>query len=178
MPELDPVFEIETLALADIIDQLDYFQILKLEQTASPPEIKAAYFRESRTYHPDRYFALPQSETKSAISKIYKRINEAWVCLREDRKREKYLADVNGPDRDQKLRYTELSEEELKRAREAELGATPQGRKMFQAGLLDLEGGRFPQAAQNFKMALMYEPQNARFKEKLEEATKQASARK
>lgn len=177
MAEIDPVFEIETQAVAQILDELDYFAILKIEQTATPEDLKQAYFRESRLYHPDRYFRLPEGELKSAISRIYKRINEAWVCLRDDSKRAKYTQDVNGPDRDKKLRYTEASEEELKRQKDAELGTTPQGRRMFQQGLLELEAGRYQQAAQNFKMALMYEPQNALFKQKSDEAAQLASGR-
>lgn len=170
MAEIDPVFEIETQAVAQLIDELDYFQLLKLEHNAAPDAIKAAYFRESRTYHPDRYYSHPDEELKAAIGRIYKRINEAWVCLRDDAKRGKYLTDINGPDRDKKLRYTEASEEELKREREAELGTTPQGRRIFQQAMLDLDAGRLQQAAQNFKMALMYEPQNELFKRKSEEA--------
>jgi curved DNA-binding protein CbpA len=178
MAELDPVFEIEAQALAGIVDQLDYFQILKIEQSVGIGEIKEAYFRESRLYHPDRYFGLPEGELKSAVSKIYKRINEAWVCLRDDRKRDKYVSDISGPDREKKLRYTDVSEEELKKARDAEMGTTPQGKKMFQAGLLDLESGRYTQAAQNFKMALMYEPANVLFKQKQDESLKLASGKK
>jgi DnaJ-class molecular chaperone len=178
MAEIDPVFEIEAQALADIIDQLDYFQILKLEQAAPVGEIKDAYFRESRLYHPDKYFNLADGDLKRAVSKIYKRINEAWVCLREDRKRDKYVADLGSPDREKKLRYTEASEEELKRSRDAEMGSTPQGKKMFQAGLQELDAGRFTQAAQSFKMALMYEPANLLFKQKQDEALKLASGKK
>lgn len=178
MAAFDPVFEIETQALAEIIDQLDYFAILKIEQTSTVQEIKEGYFRESRLYHPDKFFGAEDGDTKRAVSKIYKRINEAWVCLRDDRKREKYLGDVNGPDRDKKLRYNEASEEELKKSRDAEMGVTPQGRKVFQAGLQDLEAGRYAQAAQNFKMALMYEAQNVLFKQKFDEASRLASGKK
>jgi curved DNA-binding protein CbpA len=96
---MDPIFEIEAQALAQIIDELDYFQILKIEPNASPVDIKNAYFRESRAYHPDQFFAVPDGDGKRAVAKIYKRINEAFVCLRDDRKRAKYLADVSGPDR-------------------------------------------------------------------------------
>lgn len=177
MAEIDPVFEIETQAVAAILDELDYFQALKLEQSATPADIKNAYFRESRTYHPDRYFTLPEGELKTAITRIYKRLNEAWVCLRDDVKRTRYLRDINGPERASKLRYTDASEEEHKRARDAELGTTPQGRTMFQQGLIDLDAGRFQQAAQNFRMALMYEPQNEFFKRKSEEAAALARGR-
>lgn len=178
MADIDPVFEIEAQAVAQLIDELDYFQILKVEQSVSPAELKAAYYRESRTYHPDRFFSAPDSDGKRAIEKIYRRVNEAYVVLRDDAKRAKYTGDVNGPDRERKLRFTEESEQEQKAQREAEMGITPQGRRMFQAGLIDLDAGRFPQAAQNFRMALMYEPQNALFKQKLEEASKLASGRR
>src|SRR5881394_624996 len=110
---MDEAFQIEAQALAQVLDELDYFQVLKIGQNASPPEIKAAYYRESRAYHPDRFSTLPQSELKDNIGKIYKRINEAYVCLRDDTKRTKYLADVLGADRQKKLRFVEASEQEL-----------------------------------------------------------------
>src|SRR5205085_5031288 len=107
---MDEAFEIEAQALAQILDELDYFQILKVGQNASPSEIKAAYYRESRAYHPDRFFQMDASEFKDAVGRIYKRINEAYVCLRDDVKRTKYLGDVIGPERQKKLRFVEASE--------------------------------------------------------------------
>src|SRR5256885_4595525 len=135
---MDDAFEIEAQALAQILDELDYFQILKVGQAASPHEIKAAYYRESRAYHPDGFSTLPPGELKDNIGKIYKRINEAYVCLREDTKRMKYLADILGADRQKKLRFVEASEQELNKEKEQEVGATPRGRKFFMAGLSDL----------------------------------------
>src|SRR4051794_26157783 len=98
MAEIDPVFLIEAEALATIVDELDYFQILKIDAKARPDEVKQAYFRESRLYHPDQFFGMPASPGKQAIGKIYKRVNEAWVVLRDDAKRSRYLADIAGPD--------------------------------------------------------------------------------
>src|SRR5229473_2827702 len=149
-------FEIEAQALAQVLEELDYFQILKVGQAANPNEIKAAYYRESRAYHPDRFFQMSNLELKEAIGKIYKRINEAYVCLRDDTKRMKYLADVMSPDREKEL----------------EVGATPQGRKFFMAGLSDMAAQRFASAERNFKMALTYEPNNSNFKAKRDEAAK------
>jgi DnaJ-class molecular chaperone len=169
---MDEAFEIEAQALAQILDELDYFQILKVGQNAIPNEIKAAYYRESRAYHPDRFSTLPPGELKDNIGKIYKRINEAYVCLREDSKRVKYLADIIGPERQKKLRFVEASEQELKREKEQEVGATPQGRKFFMAGLADMAAQRFASAERNFKMALTYEPSNENFKAKRDEAAK------
>jgi DnaJ-class molecular chaperone len=169
---MDDTFEIEAAALAQVLDELDYFQILKVGQGANPNEIKTAYYRESRAYHPDRFYQLPNLDLKESIGRIYKRVNEAYVCLRDDVKRAKYLADVNGPDRQKKLRFVEASEQELKKDKEQEIGATPQGRKFYMAGLQDMAGQRFAAAERNFKMALTYEPNNANYKAKRDEAGK------
>lgn len=178
MPELDPVFAIEAQALSQILDELDYFQVLKIEQGATAEQIKQAYFRESRLYHPDQFYASQDVDLRQAVGKIYKRVNEAFVVLRDDRKRSKYTSDVNGPNRERKLRYTEESEEELKRQRDQEMGSTPQARKTFQAALLDLDSGRYQQALLNLKLAMQFEPQNAYFKQKYDEAQRLAGARK
>lgn len=172
MAAFDEGFEIEAMALAQIMDELDYFQILKTAQGAAPNEIKAAYYRESRTYHPDRFYQLPAGELKEALGRIYKRINEAYVCLRDDVRRTKYTADVNGPERAKKLRFVEASEQELKKDKEQEVGTTPQGRKFFMAGLQDMAGQRFAAAERNFKMALTYEPGNVNYKAKAAEVAK------
>ena len=103
MAETDPTFLIEAEAVAQFIDELDYFQILKIEQNAKPQEVKLAYFRESRVYHPDQFFRMEAGPGKQAIGKIYKRVNEAWVVLRDDTKRAKYIADISGPEREKKL---------------------------------------------------------------------------
>lgn len=170
--ELDEGFEIEAIALAQIIDELDYFQILKVGQAASPTEVKAAYYRESRTYHPDRFFGMGSGDLKDALGRVYKRINEAYVCLRDDARRAKYLTDINGPERATKLRFVEASEQELKKDKEQEVGVTPQGRKFFLSGLQDMAGQRFAAAERNFKMALTYEPGNVNYKAKADEVSK------
>jgi len=169
---MDDAFEIEAAALAQVLDELDYFQVLKVGQGASPNDIKLAYYRESRAYHPDRFYHLENLDLKESIGRIYKRINEAYVCLRDDVKRAKYLADANGPDRQNKLRFVEASEQEMKKDKEQEIGSTPQGRKFYMAGLQDMAAQRFAAAERNFKMALTYEPNNANYKAKRDEAGK------
>lgn len=172
VPAIDEAFEIEAQALAQIMDELDYFQILKVQSGAAPGEIKLAYYRESRTYHPDRFYQTPAGDLKDAVARIYKRINEAYVCLRDDARRSKYLADVSGPDRARKLRFVEASEQELKKDKEQEIGTTPQGRKFFMAGMQDLGAQRYASAERNFKMALTYEPGNPNYKAKRDEAAR------
>jgi DnaJ-class molecular chaperone len=168
---VDAQFLIEVEALAGALDQLDYFGILKIPQTATPAEIKAAYYRESRVYHPDRYAAVASAELRELVGRVYRRINEAYTVLRDDHKRERYLADVTGPERARKLRFTEAEEvqvkEEQKRKLEEQFGLTPNGRKFYAAALAEIQQGRWEAAERSLKSALMYEPANARFKEQL-----------
>lgn len=145
-----------------------------MPQDLPPSEIKKAFYRESRLYHPDRFFHLSDPALKARVHDLYKRITEAYFVLRDDAKRRKYVADINGPERAKKLRFSELSEVETKAAtrkeQEEQIGTTPKGRQFYQAGLADLEAGRAAAAERNLKMAVTYEPGNARYKEKLTEA--------
>jgi DnaJ-class molecular chaperone len=158
------------------LDQLDYFEVLQLPKDATPADIKKAFYRESRAYHPDRFYQLENKELKDQVHELYKRVTEAYYVLRDDSKRRKYLADVTGPERAQKLRFTEASEAETKAAVkkevEEQIGTHPKGRNFYQLGTADLDAGRWAAAERNLKMALTYEPANAKYKEKLTEAQK------
>ncbi len=164
----------ELEATATAMESLDYFQLLKLTPEAAPAEIKRAFYRESRSYHPDRFYHLPDKALKVAVNEVYKRITEAYAVLRDDQKRRKYVSDITGPERAAKLRFTEASEvetkQQAKKEAEEQIGTHPKGRAFFQTGMQDFEAGRWSAAERNFKMALTYEPSNARYKEKLTQA--------
>lgn len=173
---LDPQQIAELEARCAKLDQLDYFEVLQLSREAAPGDIKKAFYRESRAYHPDRFYQLDSKTLKDQINELYKRVTEAYYVLRDDTKRKKYLADISGPERAQKLRFTEASEAETKAAakkeQEEQIGTHPKGRQFYQLGAADLEAGRWSSAERNLKMAMTYEPANARYKEKLAEAQK------
>lgn len=155
------------------LDALDYFEILRLPRGAGAAEVKAAYYRESRSFHPDRFAALPSPDLRELVARIYRRVNEAYTVLRDDDRRQRYLAEVSGPERARKLRFTETDEaalqDEQKRRAEEQLGQTPNGRKLYAAALQDVAAQRWDAAARALRTALMYEPGNARFQELLDQ---------
>jgi len=168
MPDLN---EAEIIVLAQVVDQLNYYQVLKVDTNASPVDIRGAYHRESRMFHPDTVYHMPDGPLKDAVFKISKRITEAYVVLRDAKKRAQYnrgLKESGG----KKLRYTEESEKEKKKAEEEQIGKTPQGRKAFREGLRWMKLKNYKMAEQSFRTALMYEPDNKLFKQKAEEADK------
>lgn len=158
------------------MERSDYFEILQIAKEASPGEIKKAFYRESRALHPDRFYHLPDKALKDRVNELYKRITEAYYVLRDDTKRKRYQADLAGPDRDKKLRFTEASEAEVKaqakKEVEEQIGVNPKARAFYATAVQDLEAERWQSAERNLKMALTYEPSNARYKEKLAEAQK------
>ena len=157
--------------MAKAIDALDYFEVLRIKPDAIPADIKKAFYRESRTYHPDRFFHIREPRAQSALVKLYKRITEAYYVLKDDAKRRRYSADITGPERATKLRFSEASEVETKveakKVVEEQIGTHPKARQFYKTAAADIDGERWSSAERNLKMALTFEPQNALYKEKL-----------
>lgn len=66
----------------------DYYEILGVARDASPAEIKAAFRKLARRYHPK--LQEPDAEKK------FREVNEAYLVLSDRRKRARY--DQFGPD--------------------------------------------------------------------------------
>lgn len=62
----------------------NYYQILELTQTATAEEIKKAYRRLSKKYHPDANPGNMQAQER------FQEISEAYVVLGDEKKRKEY----------------------------------------------------------------------------------------
>lgn len=172
----------EVRGRANALGGMDYFELLGITRSATALEIKKAFYKESRTYHPDRFFHLPGSQVKTDLGTIFKRITEAYFVLRDDAKRKKYTEEISGPERASKLRFTEATESELKaearKTAEEEFGNHPKSRPFFKAAIADIESQNWGAAERNLKMGLMYEPGNPTFKEKLVQVQEKIEAQR
>ena len=66
------------------MDYKDYYKILGVDKKASEKDIKKAYRKLARQYHPDVNPGNPDAESK------FKEINEAHEILSDKEKRQKY----------------------------------------------------------------------------------------
>jgi curved DNA-binding protein CbpA len=155
----------EIVALARVISEIDYYQLLELERGAVSGEVRRAYHDASRSFHPDANRHLPP-ELRDAVQVISKRVSEAYSVLRHPRRRQAY---------DQRLEAGEgvriqLAEAEAlagRRSSEERGGRTPQGRQFYKLAERDLRGEDWAGAARNLQTALTFEPDNDLFKQQL-----------
>jgi DnaJ-class molecular chaperone len=160
----------EVVALARIIEELDYYQLLDLRRDAGAGEVKRAYHASSRNFHPDANRHL-EGELRAASQTIAKRITEAYAVLRDPRRRQAYdrSLESGAPTR---MQLADASAEADRRSSQDRGGRTPQGRQFFKLAEADVAKGNWAGAARNLQTALTFEPDNALFKERLAQAKK------
>ena len=155
----------EIKALARIMGELDYYQLLHLEPAASPRKVKLAYHASSRAFHPDANRHL-ESELRSAVANIAKGITEAYQVLRDPRRRRAYdelLETGTGV----RIRLAEAASEGDRKDRETRQGRTSQGRQYFNLASMDGKRQDWQGAERNLVTALSFEPGNEFFKSEL-----------
>lgn len=88
--DLPEAFQAEIRELARTLPGLDYFQLLRLARTATPDEVRDAFFERSKVFHPDRYFTKDLGPYAALLTEIYKRIVAAHDVLRDPKLRASY----------------------------------------------------------------------------------------
>jgi DnaJ-class molecular chaperone len=159
----------EIQALARIMNELDYYQLMHVRRGASARELKVAYYSTSRAFHPDANRHLGP-ELREAVATITKRVTEAYAVLRDPRRRQAYdrLLDEGSGVRMQ------LAEAEAAAERQAleNEGRTPQGRQYFKLAKANMERQDWEAAARDLQTALTFEPDNALLRERFAEVRK------
>ena len=68
----------------------DAFELLEVTRAADKKEIKRAYFKMSKEFHPDRFFNKNIGPYKERLSKIFQSIKAAFELLSDDARRASY----------------------------------------------------------------------------------------
>jgi tetratricopeptide (TPR) repeat protein len=71
------------------LDSLDFYAILKVDHRASKDDVKKAYYRVAREFHPDRHLSSTSDTLKKKLNSIFSYLTQAYrVLSHEDSKRE------------------------------------------------------------------------------------------
>ena len=162
----------EIRALARIMDELDYYQLIQAKPGDSAREMKAAYYEVARVFHPDANRTL-ETELRQVVSNIAKRVTEAYSILRDPRRRKAYDRQL---DQNAGMRM-QLAKAEAGHRAEENKGQTPQGRQYYNLAQADIKRRDFSSAERNLQTALTFEPGNEAFKQELLEAKDKADAK-
>ena len=164
--QLQTKITIETLH--EIIDNLDYYQLLRLDPQAEQSIVFEAYKKESQRLHPDR--TATQVELKEKANYIYTAINEAFRVLKDPGSRLAYdsmLGNGNIRVDDTALRN---NSERQNLNDPANAATSEEAKKYWSLALEDFDAKRFSSAILNIRFALQFEKDNEVFKEWLDKA--------
>jgi curved DNA-binding protein CbpA len=156
----------EVRALARMLEELDYYQVLELPPGAPTSAIRSAYHAVSRRFHPDAHRDAPP-EVQAQIARIAKRIAEAYSVLRDPRRRQVYDRQIAGDQARLRMPLAEAEAQADRQRREQQEGRTPNGRRYFALAKADVARGDRVSAERNLKTALTFEPDNQAFRELL-----------
>ena len=165
---------LEVKALSRIMDELDYYQILNVEQSASTSDIRKAFHSSSRTFHPDANRELT-GDLRDQCRQISKRITEAYCVLRDARRRQAYDAKKSDGN-SLRIQIAEARNAHVEQRKTERQGATAQGRQFHGKAEADIKKGDLASAIRNIQMALTFEAGNDGFKSLLEELRKRQKA--
>jgi DnaJ-class molecular chaperone len=156
----------EILALAKILDELDYYQVLHIRTGASATDVRQAFHASSRAFHPDANRHL-DADHRQAIARIATRVTEAYTVLRDPKRRRAY--DEGLREGQQRMQIAEAEARAEQQATVELDGATPNGRRYSALARQDEARGDLTAAIRNLQTAATFEPGNVHFKNKLQQ---------
>jgi CheY-like chemotaxis protein len=134
-------------AMAGTLAQKTHFEVLEVEQSASTSQIKSAFFKMAKRYHPDRYGGESEDQ-RTIASEIFARISTAHEVLSDPEQRREYLQSLRGETQDENA-------QEVTQILTAEM--------QFQKGEVHLKKKEYDQALECFRWAVELNPEEGEF---------------
>ena len=162
----------------DKYEGLGYYGVLGVKQHSPLKEIKSAYYKVAKMFHPDMHFHLNDASLKNKLSDIFSYIHTAYTTLSNEQKRAEYdklsttTPSWTTSNREQarslfeegrnKLRKNEFSDAELLFGQAIYFDDTI-AEYHYYYGLVMFKQNRFADAEKSYAKALNLEPQNASY---------------
>lgn len=126
----------------------DYFQLLGVSKDSSQDEVKAAYFKLAKKYHPDRYVSQFSDEEMRRLREVSSRLNLAFNELRDPDRHKQYVLKITQPERYEK-------QQSANRVMEAMM--------QYEKGKVLFNKQNYPEALKCFEWAVELHPTEAEY---------------
>lgn len=152
------------LAAFEAAKTQDRYEVLGVNRDAAYDEIKRAYFKLAKDYHPDRHFNSAMKDLKEELEILFHRITQAYDTLLTEDKRREY---------DFKIAAQKVGAREVAEA--AGITTSPEGRARL--GQAALKKGDLKTAAFYFELAIRAAPSKGSYHALLAQALSQIRGR-
>lgn len=161
--EKGPSFEQELYTVNQTYDGLsrkDYYALLGVSGSSRLPEIKAAYYKLAKQFHPDRFYGVEDPVVREKIDIIFTAINVAYETLKNARTRQEY---DNAPLEKKSIPTTTVKSMAESASNISPEALTKMAEDYYRKALKAHEAGDYEQAAQFLKSATQISPKVAKF---------------
>jgi len=151
-PDQEEEMRKKVLRIYNRVTQGNFFQVLGVGENPTEHEVRVAYHRMAKEFHPDRYFGKASPEVKAQVEEIFRLAAKAYEALNTQEKITNYKKTVEGDEEGPK---TDTRIEGVKKIIIAE--------QHFQNGKQYLKEKRYARAAHEFKNAIEISPNEAEY---------------
>jgi len=88
--EVDPSFEERVEDLYNRLSSANYYNILGVTKWSTPDEIKGAYYKKAKEFHPDRHFHLSSETLKNKLNALFSHLTVAYKTLSDPKTKREY----------------------------------------------------------------------------------------
>ncbi len=88
--EFDSAFVEKVEALYDRLSSTDFYTILGITKWYTSAEIKGAYYRKAKEFHPDKHFYLPSETLKNKLNAVFSHLTIAYKTLSDSKMKREY----------------------------------------------------------------------------------------
>ncbi|MEK6742350.1 MAG: DnaJ domain-containing protein [Nitrospirota bacterium] len=152
----------ETIQKAyDALAAQDHYQVLGVTVTSTAQQLKHAYFRLAKSYHPDRHFDPTMADMKNKLEALFDRIHKAYTILSDQARRAEYDAAVlkrAAQSQKRPAASDEFVEQRGEDYQEHYKENTVRAAEQFNSGMQEFKTGNYWGAEEKFAWATRLDP--------------------
>ena len=175
--EVDLRRRVEVETVHSLLDDLDYYRLLRLKPGAPVTEVERAFAEQSQAFHPDRFYGVRDPKLSRMVTTVFKKVSEAFQVLKDPelkRMYDKKLGITPGAETGSHSAVRGINKAALEKERDRPEGedvvSDKRARKYYDLALIARNNEDWNGVVMNVQFAMNYEPDNPDLKKELERA--------